>query len=355
MRVPGDRRRMLNYTEQLWRLMHDVASRVPKLSFIDTQELFVFARHGRAGADGAFATCHSLTLPESEPGYYFWRDRSTGSLTRRSEWFVTKTPEVRIDGNRIKYLISFVLPRFCEQSLSRSRKAEFYGAEIAPWVAKLDTVIHELYHIDPEAEGLRKFIAADGARVERSHGPGFYEQVAEMVQLYLATSPDPRRYEFLKYDFNGLRATVRWCARPFETSPRTRSATLNPSPSSRPKRWWRTCPWSRSAAARSRRCIPNRTWRSASSRAAARAASPGRCRKSAPRKIGVKSRPDPPTLRFARIFVTLWLPASSQPLSPCRWSSLPPAAATDRRVHPAPRRACPPSALRPEPRWVGRA
>jgi len=102
---------MLNYTEQIWRLMNDVVSRVPKLSFIDPQELFVFARYGRAGADGAFATCHSLNLPNSEPGYYFWRDRATGSLTRRSEWFVTKTPEVRIEGNQIKYLISFL---FCK-------------------------------------------------------------------------------------------------------------------------------------------------------------------------------------------------------------------------------------------------
>lgn len=197
---------MLNYTEQLWRLMHDVVVHVPKLSFIDTQELFVFARHGRAGADGAYATCHSLTLPESEPGYYFWRDRATGTLTRRSEWFVTKTPEVRIEGNRINYLISFVLPRFCEQTLQYSRKSDFYPGRIPRWVAKLDTVVHELYHIDPQAQGLRKFIAADGTRVERSHGPGFYEQVAEMVQLYLASDPDPRRYEFLKYDFNQLRA-----------------------------------------------------------------------------------------------------------------------------------------------------
>lgn len=196
---------MLNYTEQIWRLMNDVVSRVPKLSFIDPQELFVFARYGRAGADGAFATCHSLNLPTSEPGYYFWRDRATGSLTRRSEWFVTKTPEVRIDGHRIKYMISFVLPRFCEQSLDRSRKAEFYpGAE--PWVAKLDTVVHELFHIDPEDAGLRKFIAADGSRLERSHGPNFYEHVAEMVRAYLASRPDPRRYEFLQYDFAGLRA-----------------------------------------------------------------------------------------------------------------------------------------------------
>ena len=196
---------MLNYTEQLWRLMDDIASRVPKLSFIDTQELFVFARFGRREADGAFATCHSLNLPTSEPGYYFWRDRDTGSLTRRSEWFVTKTPEVRISGRRIKYLISFVLPRFCEQTLTKSRKAEFYG-QVEPWIAKLDTVVHELYHIDPEDAGLRKFIAADGTRVERSHGPGFYEQVADMVRAYLATAPDPRRYEFLRYDFAGLQA-----------------------------------------------------------------------------------------------------------------------------------------------------
>ncbi|HSL24406.1 MAG TPA: hypothetical protein VK886_22920 [Vicinamibacterales bacterium] len=196
---------MLNYTEQLWRLMHDVIARVPKLAFIDTQELFVFARFGRRGADGAFATCHSLTLPNSEPGYYFWRDRATGSLTRRTEWFVTKTPEVRIGDRRIKYLISFVLPRFCEQTLSRSRKAEFHpNAE--PWIAKLDTVIHELYHIDPEDAGLRKFIAADGRRMERSHGPGYYEQVADMVRMYLASEPDPQRYEFLKYDFAGLQA-----------------------------------------------------------------------------------------------------------------------------------------------------
>ena len=56
----------------------------------------MFGRFGRSDAEGAFATCHCLTLPESEPGYYFWRDRSTGQLTRRSEWFVTKTPVVRV-------------------------------------------------------------------------------------------------------------------------------------------------------------------------------------------------------------------------------------------------------------------
>src|SRR5579862_5941100 len=149
---------MINYTERIVRVMQDVVARTPALSFIDLQEVLVFGRHGRANADGAFATCHCLTLPETEPGYYFWKDRTTGELTRRSEWFVTRTPEVRVGATRIKYLISFVLPRFCQQNLARSWKADLY-ADAAPWVAKLDTIVHELYHIDPMAGGIRQFAA----------------------------------------------------------------------------------------------------------------------------------------------------------------------------------------------------
>ena len=196
---------MINYTERITQVMHDVVARTPALSFIDLREVLVFGRHGRTDADGAFATCHCLTLPETEPGYYFWRDRVTGELTRRSEWFVTKTPEVRLEGTRIKYLISFVLPRFCQQRLDRSWKAELYGdaANHSPWVAKLDTIIHELYHIDPAASGIRQF-AADGARARRTHGPEFYETVAAMTRAYLASKPDLARLEFLRMDFTGL-------------------------------------------------------------------------------------------------------------------------------------------------------
>lgn len=194
---------MINYTERISLLMEDVVRRTPRLSFIDLREVLVFGRFGRSDAEGAFATCHCLTLPESEPGYYFWRDRLSGELTRRSEWFVTKSPEVHVGLNRIKYLISFVLPRFCDQTLERSRKADLYPSAPA-WVAKLDTVVHELYHIDPDETGIRRFARADGTHSPRSHGPLFYEEVAEMVQAYLATRPDPALYAFLEHDFAGL-------------------------------------------------------------------------------------------------------------------------------------------------------
>jgi hypothetical protein len=195
---------MINYTERITLLMQDIIERTPRLSFIDLKEVLVFGRFGRSDAEGAFATCHCLTLPESEPGYYFWRDRTTGELTRRSEWFVTKSPEVRIGTSRIKYLISFVLPRFCDQTLERSRKAELYPAGTPGWIAKLDTIVHELYHIDPDESGIRRVSRADGTHSPRSHGPLFYEEVAAMVTAYLGASPHPSIYDFLNPDFKRL-------------------------------------------------------------------------------------------------------------------------------------------------------
>src|SRR5438093_10025229 len=175
---------MLNYTDRLTELMEDVVTRVPTLSFIDMADVLVFARSGRSNAEGAFATCHCLSLPASEPGYYFWRDRSSGRLTRRSEWFVTKSPVVTLGTRQIKYLVSFALPRFCDQSLDRSRKERFYTGA-AGWMAKLDTVIHELYHIDPAMNGIRRIEREDGTYSANCHGDRFFERVADMVQTYL--------------------------------------------------------------------------------------------------------------------------------------------------------------------------
>jgi hypothetical protein len=197
---------MINYTDRITLLMRDIVSRVPALSFIDIDDVLVFARFGRLHTDGAFATCHCLSLPPSEPGYYFWRDRTTGAITRRSEWFVTKSPVVSISGRQLKYLISFSLPRFCDQSLDRSRKERFYRRASDAWIAKLDTVIHELYHIDPEQKGIRRIERSDGTYSANCHGPQFFTQVAQMVSDYLDTRPDPSTYDFLQHDFATLSA-----------------------------------------------------------------------------------------------------------------------------------------------------
>jgi hypothetical protein len=195
---------MINYTERLHLLMQDIVSRVEPLSYIDPASFLVFARFGRTGADGAYATCHCLCLPTSEPGYYFWRD-ANGQVTRRSEWFVSKTPEVTVGARRLDYLISFALPRFSDQRLEHTRKRFHYpGAE--SWIAKLDTVVHELYHIDPLKTGLRQMVRNDGTNAHRCHSPEFFSEVASLVRQYLSTNPDPEMYDFLRYDFDELTA-----------------------------------------------------------------------------------------------------------------------------------------------------
>lgn len=194
---------MIHYTDALSALIADVVARVQALSFIDPSSLLVFARYGRSRSSGSYATCHSLNLPTSPPGYYFWRDRETGVVTRRTECFVTKTPEVWVGARRLDYLISFALPRFCDQELGTSRKSVHYRSD-EPWIAKLDTVVHELYHICPGGVGLRRFASANGNDSGRSHGPNYLEEVAGFVREYLRTQPDPRVYEFLKHDFHGL-------------------------------------------------------------------------------------------------------------------------------------------------------
>ena len=143
---------MFDFTHALSGLIADITSRVPGARARRAERTLLFARRGRTGADGPNATCHCLTLPTSEPGYYFWADADTGTVTRRSPWFVTRSPRVVMHGTPIDYMISVALPRFSDQ-VSR-RKLERYPG-LPAWVGRLDTVVHELYHIAPDASGLR--------------------------------------------------------------------------------------------------------------------------------------------------------------------------------------------------------
>jgi len=194
---------MINYTAHVHRLMEDIVSRVPALSQVDVGGVLVFARLGRASTHGAYATCHSLMVPDTEPGYYFWRDRRTGHLTRRSEWFVTRSPQVRLGARRISHLVSISLPRFSDQTLKGSRKENLYphGAD---WLAKLDTIIHELYHVDPHEGGIRTSVTGDGRPSAMTHTPQFFRDVTRMVHQYLESGPDRAVHEFLELDFDAL-------------------------------------------------------------------------------------------------------------------------------------------------------
>ena len=194
---------MFHFTDALSGLIADITSRVPALGHVRPDRTLVFARRGRTGADGPNATCHCLTLPTSEPGYYFWADADTGTVTRRSPWFVTRSPRVEMHGTPIDYMISVALPRFSDQ-VSR-RKLERYPG-LPPWVVRLDTVVHELYHIAPDASGLRHLTRADGTIDPRTHPPQFFDDVRALVCAYLDTSPSADVLEVVRHDFATLTA-----------------------------------------------------------------------------------------------------------------------------------------------------
>lgn len=192
---------MLQFTDALTSLISDIATRVPALGHVRTERTLVFARRGRTGADGPNATCHSLTVPTTDPGYYFWSDSCSGRVTRRSPWFVTKSPMVTLHGTPIDYMISVALPRFSDQR-SR-RKLERYKG-LPAWVTRLDTIIHELYHIAPDGHGLRRLPRDDGSSDHRAHPPRFFSDVAHLVHEYIESRPPAEVLEVLQHDFAGL-------------------------------------------------------------------------------------------------------------------------------------------------------
>ena len=202
--VPIRKPSMFQFTDALSSLVADIVSRVPALGHVRPERTLVFARRGRTGADGPNATCHCLTLPTSEPGYYFWADATTGAVTRRSPWFVTRSPEVVIKGAPIEYMISVALPRFADQ-VSRRKLERYSGLALPPWVVRLDTVVHELYHIAPDAHGLRRLAREDGSIDPRTHPPQFFDDVRDLVLAYLDTSPSADVLEVVQHDFATLR------------------------------------------------------------------------------------------------------------------------------------------------------
>lgn len=191
---------MIVLTDHLQTLVDDIVSRLPDLAHIKDGHVLVFARSGRRDAAGPVASCHCVARGASEPGYFFWEHCESKRLLRRTPYVVRQSPTVVCRGTRVTHLVSVALPRFCDQWLDRLPKRRRYrGAE--PWVAKLDTLIHELYHIDPSGAGLRQMSSHATGRL---HTADFYRRVAELTQAYLDTRPQSALTDCLRVGFDDL-------------------------------------------------------------------------------------------------------------------------------------------------------
>ena len=174
-------------------------------------------------------------------------------MTRRTEWFVTKSPRCSI-GREADQLHDFVraaaLHRSDARALAQARALS--GARALGRQAR---------HRDSRALShrsgqtcIRRFKRADGSRRRRAQ-PEFFEDVAGMVQRLSRTDPDPPCSSSCSTTSTGLtRATAAWRRRRSGTSRPIRGAT---SKWSTTRRSCRICPC---AWRRSKRRVPAKSF-----------------------------------------------------------------------------------------------
>jgi hypothetical protein len=150
--------------------------RISELNHIDMERVAIgFCQTRRATSHGMFASLTPLRFQNGK------------RITRRSgkEWKIQLylSPE----GKEYLYILNFYLPRFLELSL----------------FDKLETVVHELYHISPSFDGdLRRF----GGRCY-AHGSSqkkYDAIVRRLTQEWLDAKPPPGIWEFLHYNYRQI-------------------------------------------------------------------------------------------------------------------------------------------------------
>ena len=164
-----------DYTAAIAAVCGDMCFRVPELRHIDMSRVAVgFSQTKNSEPYGIFATATPLRFEHGESAY-----KSRGRM-----WTIQR--HFRPDGIEYLYILSFSVPRFIELPLSQ----------------KLDTIVHELYHINPLFNGdLRRFPGRNYAHGSKKK----YDQtVNRLVQYWLKQNPPDDLWEFLCYNFRDL-------------------------------------------------------------------------------------------------------------------------------------------------------
>ena len=171
------RQPIFDYTAAIAAVCGDMCFRIPELRHINMDRVAVgFAQTKNSEPFGIFASTTPLRF---ENGESFYRNR--GRL-----WTVQR--HFRPDGLEYLYILNFYVPRFIELSLSQ----------------KLDTIVHELYHINPLFNGeLRRFA---GRRFAHGSKKKYDQIVHRLVQYWLKQDPPSELWEFLCYNYRDLAA-----------------------------------------------------------------------------------------------------------------------------------------------------
>ncbi len=165
-----------DYTAAMRLLCRDMASRLDVLNHIDLERVAIsLCQTRRTGSHGLYASLTPLKFQEgADERIIEGRRFGTGRL-------------FDAQGREFLYLLSFYLPRFQNLSLEE----------------KLSTVVHELWHINPEFDGdLRRH---EGRCYAHGRSQREYDaQMDRLAQQWLSLDPPGHTYEFLMADFAAL-------------------------------------------------------------------------------------------------------------------------------------------------------
>lgn len=164
-----------DFSGQMLRLCDDITTRHEAFQHIDMARVAVCFSQARTKALHGLQA--KLTPLRFENGSLFGVRNQTRYTVQR----------VYVGGREMLYILTFVLPRFLNQSFKE----------------KFVTILHELYHISGEFDGdIRRF----GGRYHvHSHSQKEYDLQMEIyAREYLAMNPPPELYQFLEVDFTSL-------------------------------------------------------------------------------------------------------------------------------------------------------
>ncbi len=162
-----------DYTAVIARVCEDICFRLPEFRHIDMRYVGVsFSQTKHSDPHGVFASTYPLRF----------QDGAQTTLRRGRPWTIQRF--FKRDGTEYLYILYFYVPRFMELSLTD----------------KLETIIHELYHINPLFNGdLRRFKGrcfAHGSSQKK-----YDATVRALTQRWLARDPAPEIWDPLRYNF----------------------------------------------------------------------------------------------------------------------------------------------------------
>jgi predicted metallopeptidase len=167
-----------DFTANIRRVIRDMIDRLPDLQHIDLSRVALsFAQARNRSRFGIYATLTPMRFQNGEL-----------TTTRRGRAFTVQRLYSR-DGTEILYILTFYLPRFMEVDLNE----------------KLVTILHELWHINPNFDGdIRRH---PGRCYAHTHSQQEYDaRMKLLADRWLHAQPPDSLYDFLRLNFAELHA-----------------------------------------------------------------------------------------------------------------------------------------------------